>query len=227
MEIIDIILNCNAMLRNGKEILETQQADLSMTFKNFIKLYNEDMRHRLREHTFIQKQFIINKKLLPFLEKMPVNQITPASIRKWQNKMISYKPKDGSGYSETYLKTINNQITAMFNYAVKYYDLRENPCTKAGSMGKSNAEEMQFWTKAEFEQFIVAVQDKPASYTAFMTIYYTGMRVVELCALTPADMDLENNTIAISKTFQRINGKDVVWAPKTPKSNRCCGQAFL
>ena len=113
MEIIDIILNCNAMLRNGKEILETQQADLSMTFKNFIKLYNEDMRHRLREHTFIQKQFIINKKLLPFLGKMPVNQITPASIRKWQNKMISYKPKDGSGYSETYLKTINNQITAM------------------------------------------------------------------------------------------------------------------
>ena len=53
---------------------------------------------------------------------------------------------------------------SMFNYAVKYYDLRENPCTKAGSMGKSNAEEMQFWTKAEFEQFITAVQDKPASY---------------------------------------------------------------
>lgn len=58
----------------------------------------------------------------------------------------------------------------MFNYAVKYYDLRENPCTKAGSMGKSNAEEMQFWTKAEFEQFITAVQDKLASYTAFMTV---------------------------------------------------------
>lgn len=87
-------------------------------------------------------------------------------------------------------------------------------------MGKSNAEEMQFWTKAEFEQFITAVQDKPASYTAFMTMYYTGMRVGELCALTPADVDLKNNTIAISKTFQRINGKDVVWAPKTPKSNR-------
>jgi len=108
----------------------------------------------------------------------------------------------------------------MFNYAVKYYDLHENPCTKAGSMGKSHAEEMNFWTKAEFEQFIVAVQDKPASYTAFMTLYYTGMRVGELCALTPADVDLEGHTITINKTFQRINGRDVIWPPKTPKSNR-------
>lgn len=79
---------------------------------------------------------------------------------------------------------------------------------------------MNFWTKAEFEQFIVAVQDKPASYTAFMTLYYTGMRVGELCALTPADVDLEGHTITINKTFQRINGRDVIWPPKTPKSNR-------
>lgn len=79
---------------------------------------------------------------------------------------------------------------------------------------------MNFWTKAEFEQFIVAVQDKPASYTAFMTLYYTGMRVGELCALTPTDVDLERHTITINKTFQRINGRDVIWPPKTPKSNR-------
>ena len=68
--------------------------------------------------------------------------------------------------------------------------------------------------------FIRAVQDKPASYAAFMTLYYTGMRVGELCALTPADVDLKNNTITINKTFQRINGRDVIWPPKTPKSNR-------
>lgn len=42
----------------------------------------------------------------------------------------------------------------------------------------------------------------------------------ELCALTPEDVNLENNTITINKTFQRINGRDVVWPPKTPKSNR-------
>lgn len=60
-----------------RNFLETQQADLTMSFENFVKIYNEDMRHRLREHTFIQKQYIIDKKLLPFFGKLPVSQISP------------------------------------------------------------------------------------------------------------------------------------------------------
>ena len=31
------------------------------------------------------------------------------------------------GYSQTYLKSINNKKAALFNYAVRYYDLRDNP----------------------------------------------------------------------------------------------------
>lgn len=92
----------------------------------------------------------------------------------------------------------------MFNYAVKYYDLHENPCTKAGSMGKSHAEEMNFWTKAEFEQFIVAVQDKPASYTAFMTLYYTGMRVGELCVQFTMPSGLHS---VLERPFSEANGR--------------------
>ena len=196
-----------------RDFLNKANADMGMLFRDFVDLYFEDMGHRLKESTIISKRYMVDKKILPVFGKIPINEITPRDIRKWQNGLTAYRDKNGKPYAQTYLRAINNQITAMFNYAVKYHDLRENPCTKAGSMGKSNAEEMQFWTKAEFEQFITAVQDKPASYTAFMTMYYTGMRVGELCALTPADVDLKNNTIAISKTFQRINGKDVVWAP--------------
>ena len=48
-----------------RSFLDTQQADLTMTFENFVKIYNDDMVHRLREHTYTQKQYLINKKLLP------------------------------------------------------------------------------------------------------------------------------------------------------------------
>lgn len=167
-----------------KEALEWERgflnkatADVGMLFQDFVDLYFEDMGHRLKESTIISKRYMVDKKILPVFGKMPINEITPKDIRKWQNRLTAYRDENGKPYAQTYLKTINNQLTAMFNYAVKYYDLRENPCTKAGSMGKSQAEEMQFWTKAEFEQFIPAVQDKPASYAAFMTLYYTGMRV--------------------------------------------------
>lgn len=87
-------------------------------------------------------------------------------------------------------------------------------------MGKNKADEMNFWTKEEFSKFIDAVMDKQRSYTAFMTLFWTGMRIRELLALTPVDIDFEDKTINISKTYQRIDRKDIVTPQKTPKSNR-------
>lgn len=69
-------------------------------------------------------------------------------------------------------------------------------------------------------QFIDCVMDKQHSYIAFMTLYWTGMRIGELLALTPKDIDLEKRTISISKSYQRIDRRDVITPPKTPKSKR-------
>ena len=55
--------------------------------------------------------------------------------------------------------------------------MKSNPCAKAGSMGKSKAEEMDFWTGEEFRKFIDSVMNKRLSYMAFMTLYWTGMRL--------------------------------------------------
>lgn len=111
-------------------------------------------------------------------------------------------------------------MSAIFNYAVRYYDLKSNPCAKAGSMGKSKAEEMDFWTGEEFRRFIDSVMNKRLSYMAFMTLYWTGMRLGELLALNPKDVDLEKRTIAITKSYQRLGKKDVITPPKTSKSKR-------
>ena len=46
------------------------------------------------------------------------------------------------------------------------------------------------------------------------------MRIGELLALTYEDVDFNNRTITINKSYQRIKGKDMITPPKTPKSNR-------
>ena len=203
-----------------RNFLETQQADLTMSFENFVKIYNEDMRHRLREHTYIQKQYMIDKKLLPFFGKMPVSQITPAHVRKWQNELMAYRTEDDKPYSETYIRTINNQLAAIMNYAVKYYNLRDNPCRKAGCIGKGHADEMQFWTTDEFKKFLEKVSDKPQARAGFLTLYYTGLRIGELLALEYCDVDFESCQLTVNKSFQRIGDRDVITPPKTPKSIR-------
>lgn len=210
--------------REAKEweraFLEKQQADVSMPFERFTEIYFEDMSHRLREHTILQKKYVVDLKLIPYFGKLPLNEITPANVRKWQNVLMAYRDDKGNPYSETYLKTINNQLAAIFNYAVKYYGLRENPCRKAGSMGKSHAEEMQFWTRDEFKRFHAAISDKPQAKAGFLTLYYTGMRIGELLALTVEDIDMQGCAISITKSYQRLKGQDVITPPKTPKSSR-------
>lgn len=197
-----------------RNFLITQKADFDMKFEDFWKMYCADMETRLREHTMRTKKYIVELKILPYFGDKRVNDITAADIRQWQNELIKM------GYSPTYLKTINNQLSAIFNYAVRYYDLKSNPCAKAGSMGKSKAEEMDFWTGEEFRKFIDSVMNKRLSYMAFMTLYWTGMRLGELLALNPKDVDLEKRTISITKSYQRLGKKDVITPPKTPKSKR-------
>lgn len=197
-----------------RNFLITQKADFDMKFADFWKMYCADMETRLREHTMRTKKYIVELKILPYFGNKRVNDITAADIRQWQNELIKM------GYSPTYLKTINNQLSAIFNYAVRYYDLKSNPCAKAGSMGKSKAEEMDFWTGEEFRKFIDSVMNKRLSYMAFMTLYWTGMRLGELLALNPKDVDLEKRTISITKSYQRLGKKDVITPPKTPKSKR-------
>lgn len=203
-----------------RAFMEQQQADIDIPFQSFVEIYNEDMKHRLREYTFVQKQYVINKKLLPFFGSIPLSQITPAHVRKWQNELISYRDDKGRGYSETYLRTINNQLTAILNYAVRYYGLKDNPCRKAGSIGKGHADEMQFWTTDEFKTFLSRVSDKPQARAGFLVLYYTGLRIGELLALEYCDIDFGECQITVNKSYQRIQDRDVITPPKTPRSIR-------
>ncbi|MDO4491942.1 MAG: site-specific integrase [Lachnospiraceae bacterium] len=198
-----------------REFLTVSERDFDMKFQSLVDLYLEDMHTRIRESTMRTKRYIIDLKLLPYFGQRKVNEIKAADIRAWQNELMK------QGYSQTYLRMINNQLSAIFNYAVQYYDLKNNPCRKAGTIGKSKAEEMNFWTKEEFTLFLDAVIDKQQSYVAFEVLYWTGIRVGELLALTPKDIDIDRKMLRINKSYQRLNRKDVITPPKTPKSNRC------
>lgn len=50
------------------------------------------------------KDYIVELKLLPYFGKKKMLDITAADIRKWQTELMK------QGYSQTYLKTINNLV---------------------------------------------------------------------------------------------------------------------
>lgn len=194
--------------------------DIDMTFGDFVDIYIEDLQPRLRENTWRTKETIINKKILPYFKDKKLSKITAPDIVAWQNEIMNQTDLSGERYSKTYLKTIHNQLSAILNYAVNMYGLNANVARKVGNMGKEVPKEMNFWTRQEYEKFAEAIADKEESYMAFEILYWCGIRLGELLALTPEDFNLKDSTLRINKSYQRLGGKDVITDPKTPKSNR-------
>ena len=197
-----------------------ENLSLDMYFADFVDLYLNDIKSRIKYNTWLTKKHIVEKKILPYFSKKKLQEIKPSDIRQWQNTMMNYRNKQGEGYSQVYLKTIHNQLSAILNHAVNFYDLKSNPARKAGSMGSEEHKEMLFWTKEEYKKFSFEMMDKPVSFYAFEMLYWCGIREGELLALTAADFDFEKETVRINKSYQRLHGEDVITTPKTKKSNR-------
>lgn len=153
-----------------RSFLDQQNTSSDILFSSLVANYLEDMEHRLKPTTMENKRFIIETKLLPYFGKQKICDIDTIKVRKWQNELISYRDDDGKPFSQTYLKTVNNQLSAIMNYAVSHYRLPVNPCKAAGSMGKSKADEMNIWTQAEYEKFSSAI-NKSSMKLAFDILF--------------------------------------------------------
>ena len=198
-----------------RDFLQKQSASMDKKFASFVEVYFEDKAPRLKERSIMTKRTLFETKIIPYFGEKQMNEITAVDIIKWQNALLN------QDYKPTYLRMIQNQMTALFNHAEKFYDLKDNPCKKVDKMGRSNAKELNFWTKDEYEQFIQCFSPDEEMYRIiFQMLFWLGCRVGELLALTSQDIDFENGTVNISKTYYRRNQNDYVTPPKTESSNR-------
>lgn len=195
----------------------------NIPFKALVDNYIEDLttNEKIDITTAARKQQSFSTLIIPFFNKKPINEIDELDVLNWQTwvKQKGFKKIPNTGYAPTYLKSINNELSAILNYACRYYKLPSNPCRNAGSMGKADAEAMQIWTLDQFEQFI-SYEDKSGARTAFNLLFWTGIREGELLALTPADF-FPDMRLNIDKNFAVVNGEHIIKDPKNDPSIRC------
>lgn len=185
-----------------------------ISFENLVKAYFEYIKPRIKESTFMTKQHIVETKILPYFKDKSLKDITTNDIAKWQGLIIN------TYQNKTYIKTINSQFSAIFNYAKKFYHLEINPIHITGSIGRRFSDRMDYYTVQEFHTFWDGIKDKPLSKIIFPLLFYSGMREGEMLALTQSDFDYKNHTVTVKKTYSRINKKDIITEPKTPTSIR-------
>ena len=127
-------------LQYEREYLLKKAKDVNMGFAQFVECYLEDLKPSLKYNTYLTKEHIIRTKILPYFEDKALADICTSDIMQWQNEILQMRDDDGKGYSPTYLKTISAQMSAIFNHATRYYDLRHSHVAYLIELGFSPVE---------------------------------------------------------------------------------------
>ena len=197
-----------------RDYLDKMNQSSDILFKTLAEKYLEDRKPRIKPSSYYSINNLIKDTILDFFGELKVCDISPLIVRTWQNQQ---KEK---GYSEKYLKNMNSQLSSIFKFGISFYGLSSNPVERAGSIGSEKTVNINFWTLEEFNKFIAILKDDMQYETLFYLLFYSGMRIGEALALNYADFDFKENTVRISKTYTKINGKEIILTPKTKKGNR-------
>lgn len=187
----------------------------NMDFAVLCDRYLEDAKNHLRESTWRTREYIIRNRIKPAFADIPLNELTPAMIRDWQNKLIASKTLKPST-----LALSHGVLVTVLNFACTYYGLKQNPATLAGGMGSFKRQhELNYWTREQFAAFIVSGL-APEYIAIFSTLFWTGCRIGECLALTAADIDASKRTMVINKTMTGTSRGFKTGPPKTASSRR-------
>ncbi|PGB02073.1 site-specific integrase [Bacillus toyonensis] len=190
------------------KMLVEKETNSSLTFAQVADSYFDWYCQRRKQSSINAIKNAIYNHLLKEFGKMKIDAITAKHVMNYQNKLLN-------NYSADTLKQIHTILSAIFNFAIKFYGLTSNPARIAGNFELESNKRMSYWEFDEFQSFIDTVDD--LRYNAFFsTLYYSGARKGELLALTWADVDFVGKTININKTEYNRQ----VTKPKTKSSNR-------
>lgn len=202
---------------------------MNMSFRSLYELYFEDYKKRHKPTAVNTVETFFRLHILPFFYEIEVDKITPFMIREWQNEMLEKENGNGKLFSENSKANIYAALKSLFNWAVKYQGLSENPCKNMGAFGsKKNRSEMKIWAVNDFDKFIEILETenkyKNGKYSDFIIVFkilfWTGLRIGEVLALSENDINLDGKFIDVNKTLSHINKKDYITTPKTLGSIR-------
>lgn len=189
-----------------RDFLERHAQTNNISFDGLVDRYLADLKLTVKESTFNAVNKVIGKHIKGAFS-CPAAEVTPLMIKEWQHLL-----KD-KGLAANTIKNVHSRMSAVFNWGINYCDLQSNPAKSVKVNAKNRREyvilTLQQWKEITFDSF----SDK----VMFDTLFYTGMRVGEMLALTIDDVDFVKCEISITKTYTEA-GK--ITTPKTENSSR-------
>lgn len=210
-------------LRSGSAV-EEKNTTFEQFTKEWLKWYEST--GKVKVSTIRVRNHEINR-LMPYFAKLKMRDITKSQ---YQDMLKAEKSK---GFADNTLDGVHGTGRMIFKRAVEQDVIKTDPTQyayvpklqKTVEDLEKDEEPEKYMERDELVAFLHAAKWKglERDYVIFYTLAYTGLRAGELCALKWTDIDFEEMTISITKTYYnpKNNIKDyTLLPPKTKKSKR-------
>lgn len=187
-------------------------------FEEVAKKWLEMKRNSIKESTYYNYMFIVDKYLMPTLKKVSLKKLIDYNYNNFIQELKT-------NLSVKTVRDITNVLKSILKYSQDEYKCSIN--LKTINMPKLNVVKIKVLNKREkgkLERY--CLKENSLRSLGVVLCLYTGLRIGELCALKWEDIDLEERAIYVRKTLQRVymekdnNSKIIINSPKTTSSIR-------
>lgn len=190
-----------------------------MTIEDMWEEYKRLIFPDLSKNSIQSKEIIYRTIIAPYFSKRKLKDIEAKDIKEW-HLMLRKK------YKITTIRTFHKNFSAIFTFACKYYKFTINPLKLSGAPKREKNDDIEptaFWTledyniAMEYENKITNSRDRVKLLT-IKILFWTGLRIGELLALTLNDILFNKKAVRINKTWSEREKE--FGTPKTESSNR-------
>ena len=175
-----------------------------MSYSDYLDYWmKEHCEINLKYHTIQAYQNIIKNHIKPKLGFYMLSQITTSVIQEFINNIYLEK-----GFSKNFLKNILKVLKGSLGYATDVVGfIKVNPSLKVRlpKYDIPDSDPVYILSNEEVEKILERFSNNPCVYYAFLTAYYTGLRVSEVFGLTWDDIDFVKRTITVNKNILKKN----------------------
>ncbi len=202
------------------QIEQTNVVLTEMTVKELALEWFYITKNRIKESTAANYRMKLDKHILPYFGDKNCNTLAAKDVYSFIEGKIK------SGLSARYIADIIVVMKSIYRYAYREYAIHN--VLDGIKIPKRHSKEVRILSKSELQILSIYLKSTHNLVTLGIAIsLYTGLRIGELCALQWKDVDVNNKTITIRKTIQRIQvtegkrkTKIIITEPKSTNSNR-------
>lgn len=159
---------------------------------------------------------LLDDVLLPSLGSLPLDKVTPATVRAWYGRL---DPKTPTKRAHAY-----SLLRSIYTTAIAEDLVAANPCRIRGAGATRKQHKTRVASLGELEAIVAAM---PERYRAMVLLAaWCGLRFGELAELRRKDVDLDadaqppSGLLHVERGMTRVNGQIVVGDPKSEAGRR-------